>query len=240
MPDSRLKVEDIFKEDNMLLLNSNLPLQDATRIEGSYFMPCIRRVESRFFGYVYRCVLDEEVPYLFENGISPLMCDIESGEYPLFRIKVPGKTYGYALTDLSTLENLRSAPCLVTYICFYQAFSSCYVMPELVSVCLMDIRELGGIARREPRSGDTIRGTIHVFSHHDMNDYASYTTSSGIFDVLIMYPVSKSRIVGVIKNFPESDGLLDSQGFKLYVNPEYAGGMEGARAVAAILNGESG
>ena len=61
-----------------------------------------------------------------------------------------------------------------------------------------------------------------------------------LFDVVIMYPVSKSRIVGVIKGFPSIEAISQhSQQLKLYVNPNYTGGMEGAMAVAASFNGES-
>ena len=53
-----------------------------------------------------------------------------------------------------------------------------------------------------------------------------------------MYPLSKSRIVGVIKTFPLPQESLHPKQLKLYVNPNYTGGMEGAMAVAASFNGE--
>ncbi|MCW7553847.1 hypothetical protein NX722_14675 [Endozoicomonas gorgoniicola] len=249
MPDSRLNAKDIFKESNMLLLTKSQFFQDTTKIKDSILESSIRRVGRRFFGYVYKSVLDEDVPYLFENGISPVMHAVESGLYYSpgeggyhSRVeKVPGKTYGYPLTDLSTVENLRSAPCLVTYVCLFQACCSCHLISKSVSMCLLDIRELGGTVRDEPWVSDTILHNIRAFSDLDMDHqaFARFTIDKDIFDVAITYPVSKSRIVGVIKGFPQSNRSLHPQRFKLYVNPEYAGGMEGARAVAESFNGGS-
>ena len=228
MPDPGIKEKDIFKESNMLHLTKSLFFQDTTRIEGSYFTPSIRKGERRFFGYVYMCVIDKDVPYLFENGISPIMCNIESGEYPLFGgVSVSGKTYGFALTNLSIPANLRKVPCLVTYTCFRQA---CRSYPAY-SVCLIDIRELGGIFHSEPWN-ERYSGTIG-----QRNNIYAFTRE--VFDIAIAYPVSRSRVVGVIKPLPLLSSSLHAQRLKLYVNPKYAGGMKGARAVVASFNGES-
>ncbi|UYM18639.1 hypothetical protein [Endozoicomonas euniceicola] len=239
MPDPRLKAKDIFTESNRLLLTRSPFFQDTTKIEGARFATSIREGRRLFYGYVYyRSVSDKEVPYLFENGISTAMYDVGSGKCVSDEKKVPGKTYGYPLTDVSTLVNLRRVPWFETYVCHYQA--RC-VDPDSSSVCLIDIRELGGVVRSELWSGKTMRDYINNLPHYLMDDeaFARFPISEKILGVVIMYPVSKSRIVGVIKTFPFSNRSLHSQKLKLYVNPNYTGGMEGARAVAASFNRES-
>ena len=219
MPDPRVEPEDIFKESNMLLLTKSLFFQNTNRIEGSHVDSMIRRGERRFFGYVYMFTRRKRyVPYAFENGIPPVQYDIESDGGSSDDFPIPGKTYGIRLTDLSNRLSTRpdTGGSLLTRICFYQIPSG---QPRSNLAFLMDIRELGGNVRLKP----TIRDSY----------------GDEIFDVLVTYPVSKSRIVGVIETFLRSNGSLDSQKLKLYVNPEYTGGMEGAMAVAASFNGES-
>ena len=241
MPDPRIKVKDIFKESNRLLLTKSLLFQDTTKIEGSYFTNEIQRGLRRFFGYVYRYTRDDnDVPYVFENGLSTAEYDIESGEPTSYGFHRHGKTYGFRLTDLSTLTDLKGG--IVTHICCYQTLCSQLICS---SVYLIDIRELGGIVRREPwiRYDDAIvpQSNIPACPHDDIDGQAfvRFPVNEEVFDVVIMYPVSKSRIVGVIKTFPLSKRSLHSQQLKLYVNPNYTGGMEGAMAVAASFNGES-
>ena len=232
MPRSRVEPEDIFKESNMLLLTKSLFFQDTTRIAGSHFAKSIRRVEPRFFGYVYRCVDEEDVPYLFANGIFPNLYNLESGRYRndtgtgTRGLKSGIEYYGIVLRDISTPLNLETTPCIDTYICHYQARRS---HPSFSLACLLDIRELGGIVHSEP----------WLRRYTDDEVFDRFPITKKIDEVLVMYPVSESRIVGVIKDFPFSNISQHSQQLKLYVNPNYTGGMEGAMAVAASFNGES-
>ena len=226
MPYPRVEPEDIFKESNMLLLTKSLFFQNTTKIACSYRADSIRRVEPRFFGYVYRCVADDQIPFMFANGIFPIKCNIETGKYEFSRQKF-NITYGTKLLKISTPVNLPRKQCLDTYICYYQA--RC-IHPSFSLTCLIDIRELGGIVRSE---SEVPKLDI------DYKAFARFSITKKIFDVVIMYPVSKSRIVGVIKGFPSSNISQHSQQLKLYVNPNYTGGMEGAMAVAASFNGES-
>ncbi|MCW7551206.1 hypothetical protein NX722_00740 [Endozoicomonas gorgoniicola] len=213
MPDTRIKLKDIFKESNMLLLTKSMFFQNTARIESSSYMPSIRRGKSRFFGYVYKFEWREHyVPYVFENGLTPTECDIESGAPPGDK-RIRGKTYGTRLTDLSTLSMGEG---IDTHICFYLPP---FNQPPSSLAFLIDIRELGGIVLRK----------LPV----------RYYNGAELFNVIINYPVSKSRIVGVIRTLLESSGQLIPQQLELYVNPNYTGGMEGARAVAAYFNGES-
>ena len=228
MPRSRVEPKDIFKESNMLLLTKSLFFQNTTRIAGSYRAESIQRVEPRFFGYVYRCVDEEDIPYLFANGIFPCLCNLESGRYDKgtsTRLNSDIE-YGIVLRDISTPLNLETTAYIDTYISYHQARCS---HPSFSLACLLDIMELGGIVHNEPRL------------RHYIDDEMSgrFFITEEFYDVLITYPVSESRIVGVIKGFPSSNISQHSQQLKLYVNPNYTGGMEGAMAVAASFNGES-
>ncbi|UYM18640.1 hypothetical protein [Endozoicomonas euniceicola] len=218
MPHSRVNLKDIYEESNRLLLTKRPFFQNTNRIEGSHVDPMSRGGESRFFGYVYMFTGRElYVPYVFENGIAPVMYDMGSGAPPPNNNRICGKNYGIRLTSLS--NRLSTCPdmsgSLLTHICYYQIPSD---QPITNLAFLMDIRELGGIVHREPP--------------------VRYYDGEEIFDVVVTYPVSKSRIVGVIKYFPSSNTSQHSQQLKLYVNPNYTGGMEGAMAVAASFNGE--
>ncbi|MCW7552479.1 hypothetical protein NX722_07435 [Endozoicomonas gorgoniicola] len=244
MPDSLIKLKDFFKESNMLLLTKSLFFQDTTKIAETSYADSVRRGHKRLFGYVYMSVDENDIPATLKEGMSPAMCNVESGVYPtLLDVILCNTPLGFKLTNLSTPVDPETIKCFATYICYYQARCS---NPLASSVCLIDIRDLGGIIRSKPpvryfRDAIVPESDVHAFPHHDIDDqtFVRFPSTQKIFDVAITYPLSGSRIVGVIKTFPFSNRSLNSRKLKLYVNPGYAGGMEGARAVAASFNGES-
>ncbi|MCW7552443.1 hypothetical protein NX722_07255 [Endozoicomonas gorgoniicola] len=229
MPFPPVKTEDIYEESNMLLLTKSLFFQDTTRIPGSRCAPSFRRVEPRFFGYVYRCVDADDITFMFENGIFPIKCNLETGVYIVRRYQSYAKS-GHVLTDVSTPLNLLNTPNFYTYICYYQAR---YLYPSWRNhTFLIDIRELGGIVHKTPSWSPE-------YKNLNSRAFDGFPITKKIFDVVITYPVSASKIVGVIKELPSPNLSQHSEQLKLYVNPNYTGGMEGAMAVAASFNGES-
>ena len=146
MPCPRVEPKDIFKESNVLLLTKSRFFQNTTKIVGSYCADSIQRVEPRFFGYVYRCVADDQLPIMFANGIFPVQRNIETGEDA--HLQDSDKTYGCLLMDISTPVDLTvpSVASLDTYVCYHQA---CCIHPFFNLTCLLDIRELGGIVRSQ-------------------------------------------------------------------------------------------
>ena len=244
MPDLPKK-KDIFREDNMLLLTKNILFQDTTRIEGARTVASIREGEQRFHGYVYIAARwGLPVPNVFNNGIHPVHYECDTGLRIMFYKDTAQYDVGIPLTDLSARANLNGG--IITYTCYLQA---CYSDHTASEVYLIDARELGGIIRTKPPPRYNNKGTL--FSTGDkpalpyMHAYDSVFFSScatgRIYDVVIMHPISNSRIVGVIKGHPLSSSLSFrpqalSQ-LKLYVNAEYAGGMDSARKVVESFNG---
>ena len=240
MPDLP-KRKDIFREDNMLLLTKSILFQDTTRIEGAHIDPSVREGEQRFYGYVYIAARwGLPVSNVFNSGIHPAHYECGTGQRINFYKDPTQYDVGIPLTDLSTRANLNGG--IITYTCYLQACCSNHTATE---VYLIDASELGGIIRAKPPPRYNSEGTL--FSPGDkpalphMHVYDSIFLGScatrRIYDVVIMYPVSSSRIVGVIKAHSLSSRWQALSQLKLYVNAGYAGGMDGARTVAESFNG---
>lgn len=215
---------EVFSEDNKLLLTKPLFFQNTTLVDDARLEPSAHgQGEQRFYGYVYRLDSHVSPPEAFSNGFFPnhLKSGGELSSWPRHREPV----------------QLRGG--IITYVCFYAALCSA---PHENEAYLIDARDLGGIVRPSP-PGFRYNARLNQMAESPWDlPYKDtlldlFPITKKIFDVVIMYPIENTKVVGVIKAPFMTNRSLSATRLELYVNPEYAGGLEGAKAVAESFNG---
>ena len=218
---------EIFSDENTLLLTKPLLFQNTTLIDGARLEPVNSSVpyEQRFYGYVFR--VDElGILDVFSKGFSPRYIE----------------WYGRGLRDLALPRHPGAlSGAIDTYVCYSAARESKAWMDK--HAYLIDAREVGGVVEPyyRPRipfgRGEEYYISIGASKYNQACDH--FPIAKKVHKVKIMSLTPSDKIIGAATVSPITSNSIWAPKLKLHVNPDYEGGMDGARAVAGLFNGEA-